>query len=610
MDTNQIKFLLSLPPEEIVSWYKTKGLTVTWSWRDLWQEAHSRSFTVAKAMKLDILQSIKDEVDKIFDSGITYEQFKKDLEPILKRLGWWGKVKASDVPGYDPASGVDPNKIVQLGSPSRLKTIFRVNSSVGYNSLRYKNQWANRESRPYWWYIQLDRPTKRKAHEYYHNKVFLATDPIWAKIYPPNGWFCFPGETEVAVRNGWERIDNIKIGDTVLGGSGKYRLVNAVSKRKFNGCLVRFTTKNGSASSTPNHRVLTLNGWVRVENLKVGDVIVQIPEAAALDKTVGNINHSYAAVGDSIMPVPVERETSVCNALNSEFQFRDNNIDPIRRTIKIKNWVIANSFKMRDKFFLVFGRLKISVWMGSRVQCKIKKLRLAHLGSYFASFRRGFFSKFIGNSFNRFGIIFSKSKSWVFMSLPMLLHKLADKYGLFPFSFIGVNPLCFNSFTAVPGFDTEVLEQSHYSSSVHFPSSFERIVPEKFFDVEEPEGFAGGAPLDLFDSLQSFQTWAGLHCYLSKILSVANIQYTGNVFNLEVDKDETYVVKPCVVHNCMCSVRALTKEEFEQRKLKLYEGSTMQIITDEGWDYNPGKTAFKPDLTKYNKELVAQYLKS
>ncbi|HOJ19594.1 MAG TPA: phage minor head protein [Ignavibacteriaceae bacterium] len=190
MNADQIKFLLNLPPEQIVNWYRSKGLQITWSWSDLWQDAHSTYFTVAKVMRLDILQSLKDEVNKIFNSGITFEQFKKNLEPVLKRLGWWGKVKASDVPGFDPSSGIDPNKIVQLGSPHRLKTIYRVNSSVAYNANRYKSQLANYESRPYWLYVQLDRPTKRKSHEPFHNKVFMYNDPIWDIIYPPNGWYC------------------------------------------------------------------------------------------------------------------------------------------------------------------------------------------------------------------------------------------------------------------------------------------------------------------------------------------------------------------------------------------------------------------------------------
>ncbi len=190
MNADQLKYLLSLPPEEIVKWYKSKGYAFSWKWEDVWQEAHARAFTVSKVMKLDILQELKDEVDKIFTHGLTFEQFRKDLEPNLKRLGWWGKVRADEVPGYDPASGGDPNKIVQLGSPRRLQTIFQTNSNVAYNSGRYKFQIQNAVNRPYWLYNQLERKHKRKAHAVYANKVFMFDDPIWNIIYPPNRWGC------------------------------------------------------------------------------------------------------------------------------------------------------------------------------------------------------------------------------------------------------------------------------------------------------------------------------------------------------------------------------------------------------------------------------------
>ncbi len=190
MTDDVLKYLFTLPPEEILKWFRGKGLTTSWSWRDLWQSAHNRAFTVAKGMDLDVLQSIKDEVDKIFSEGITFEQFRRDLEPTLKRLGWWGKVKASDVPGFDPNSGVDPNKMVLLGSPSRLRTIFSTNSNVAYNGARYNAMLENAAERPYWLYIQIERPHKRKAHAVYANKVFMWNDPIWNSIFPPNGWNC------------------------------------------------------------------------------------------------------------------------------------------------------------------------------------------------------------------------------------------------------------------------------------------------------------------------------------------------------------------------------------------------------------------------------------
>lgn len=190
MTNDSLKYLLTLPPEQIVQWYKSKGYTFSWNWKDVWQDTHSRSFTVAKVMKLDILQELKDEVDKIFTKGITYDQFKRDLESILKRLGWWGKVAAKDVPGYDSASGIDPNKIVQLGSPSRLKTIYTTNANVGYSKGRYDSMIENTVERPYWLYNQIERKHKRKSHANYAGKIFNWNDPIWDKIFPPNGFNC------------------------------------------------------------------------------------------------------------------------------------------------------------------------------------------------------------------------------------------------------------------------------------------------------------------------------------------------------------------------------------------------------------------------------------
>lgn len=190
MTADNLRFLLTLPPEDIVNWYEGKGYRFSWSWQDTWQEAHTRAFTVAKVMNLDILQSIKNEVDKIFKEGITYEQFYNNLEGTLKELGWWGKVRADEVPGYDPQSGVPPDKIVQLGSPYRLKTIYQTNANVAYSAGRWKFFQENKNSRPYLQYKQIQRSTKRDDHFYYHNKIFHIDDPIWNKIMPPNGFNC------------------------------------------------------------------------------------------------------------------------------------------------------------------------------------------------------------------------------------------------------------------------------------------------------------------------------------------------------------------------------------------------------------------------------------
>lgn len=190
LTNDNIRYLLTLPPEEIVRWYQSKGYRLSWNWQDTWQAAHTRSFTVAKVMKLDILQDIKSEVDEIFTDGISEEQFIRNLEWTLKQKGWWGKVRADQVPGYDPASGTPPDKIVELGSPRRLKTIYNVNANIAYSAGTYNSNIQVTNYFPYWQYKQIDRKTKRKKHTFFADKVFRWDDPIWDIIYPPSDWLC------------------------------------------------------------------------------------------------------------------------------------------------------------------------------------------------------------------------------------------------------------------------------------------------------------------------------------------------------------------------------------------------------------------------------------
>ena len=189
-DEFDIGFLFTLKPEEAMKYFEKKGYKISWDWQEVWKEAHNKAFTVAKVMKLDILQDIHDEVVKALETGETFEDFKRNLRPILKDQGWWGKVPASEVPGYDPDSGVPPDKVVQLGSPQRLETIYRTNLRTSINAGRYKTQMEMKDERPYLQYLQVQRPNKRPAHAELHLKVFRIDDPIINKIYPPNGFGC------------------------------------------------------------------------------------------------------------------------------------------------------------------------------------------------------------------------------------------------------------------------------------------------------------------------------------------------------------------------------------------------------------------------------------
>jgi len=171
-----------LAPKDAIAYFEAKGFKISWNWWETWQASHARSFTVAKAAQMDVLEAIREELDLALKNGTTRHDFIKTLEPKLKALGWWGKQVSVGSDGQDIVD--------QLGSPWRLKNIYRTNLQTAYMSGRYKAQMENSDQRPYWMYVAVIDKKTRKSHESLNGKVFHYTDPIWKTHYPPNGWGC------------------------------------------------------------------------------------------------------------------------------------------------------------------------------------------------------------------------------------------------------------------------------------------------------------------------------------------------------------------------------------------------------------------------------------
>jgi len=168
-------------PEEIVEYFESKGYTISWDWRDTWKEANAKAFTVAGAMKMDVLKTIRGEVEAALGEGNTFREFKNNLEPELQKMGWWGEKEI-----VNPETGEVQKR--ELGSPRRLRTIYRTNLQTSYNSGRWKNQ--QESSRPYLEYIAVLDQNTRPSHRSADGTVLRKDDPWWNSHYPPNGWGC------------------------------------------------------------------------------------------------------------------------------------------------------------------------------------------------------------------------------------------------------------------------------------------------------------------------------------------------------------------------------------------------------------------------------------
>lgn len=175
--------LLSLPPEEAIAFFRAKGFRIGFDHRDVWQAEHQAAFTVAKAMQLDLLADIREQVDAAIELGTTFETFRETLKPNLVRRGWWGRAVMTD-----PATG--EAKEVQLGSTRRLKVIYDTNLRQAHSEGQWARIQETKAEAPYLMYDHTPSAHERKEHAAWDGMVLPADDPWWQSHYPVRAWGC------------------------------------------------------------------------------------------------------------------------------------------------------------------------------------------------------------------------------------------------------------------------------------------------------------------------------------------------------------------------------------------------------------------------------------
>lgn len=178
---------LHLPFAEQQEFFRKKLNLPTERWDDIWQEAHDQAFVVAGAMKADLLNDLRQAVDKAISQGTTLEEFRKDFKRIVADRGWTGWTGEGS-----PA-----------GEAWRTKVIYETNLRSSYAAGRYAQltdpDLIKRQS--YWRYVHNDSVLNPRPHHkaWGDAKLTLRHDhPFWKTHFPPNGWGCRCRVTAVA----------------------------------------------------------------------------------------------------------------------------------------------------------------------------------------------------------------------------------------------------------------------------------------------------------------------------------------------------------------------------------------------------------------------------
>lgn len=176
-----ISFDFGLTPEEVMKYLRSKGFKLTFNYDDIIKEAHHRAFTVAKITKLDLLEDVHSSLLDAMQSGKGFNEFKKQIIPVLQEKGWWGEVES-----INPETG--EVKEIYVGS-KRLRNIFKTNTRVAYNIGRYAQQ-KELPISVYWRYSALMDGQTRPSHSQKNGIILHKDDPWWSTNYPPNDWGC------------------------------------------------------------------------------------------------------------------------------------------------------------------------------------------------------------------------------------------------------------------------------------------------------------------------------------------------------------------------------------------------------------------------------------
>ncbi|PKN07639.1 MAG: phage head morphogenesis protein [Deltaproteobacteria bacterium HGW-Deltaproteobacteria-8] len=186
MEGVSLSYALGLPPKDAISYLESKGAQITFDWKEVWQNAQAKAFTVAGVARLDVLEDIRGALKTALAEGKTQKWFAQQLEPVLRAKGWWGKRVESGP--YDQKGG--KSRVVKMGSPARLNLIYRQNMQTAYMAGRYKQMLENADNRPWWRYVAVLDQRTRPAHRLLNGRTFRFDDAFWSSHYPPNGWGC------------------------------------------------------------------------------------------------------------------------------------------------------------------------------------------------------------------------------------------------------------------------------------------------------------------------------------------------------------------------------------------------------------------------------------
>ena len=164
--------------QEQIDFFRAKLNLPSERWDDILTRANDKAFYVAGAQKADLLNDLRQAVDKAVGGG-SIGQFRKDFAEAVRKSGWAGWTGQG----------------TKAGEAWRTRVIYQTNIATSYAAGRWAqlNDPDLSRVRPFWQYIHSDGVlSPRPLHQAWgDSKLTLPKDHVfWRTHFPPNGWGC------------------------------------------------------------------------------------------------------------------------------------------------------------------------------------------------------------------------------------------------------------------------------------------------------------------------------------------------------------------------------------------------------------------------------------
>ncbi|HEC20656.1 MAG TPA: phage head morphogenesis protein [Gammaproteobacteria bacterium] len=157
-----------LPFQEAIDHFREKLIVPTEFWDDFLALTRAKAFTVAGAVKTDLLVDVRAAVDAAIADGTTITEFRSRFDEAVQRHGW----------SYKGSRGW------------RTRVIYDNNLRSASMAGRWKQLQTTKATRPYLQYFTVGDARVRPAHQRWNLTVLPVDDDWWDTHMPPNGWGC------------------------------------------------------------------------------------------------------------------------------------------------------------------------------------------------------------------------------------------------------------------------------------------------------------------------------------------------------------------------------------------------------------------------------------